>query len=656
MIRVHPLMPEARSVTARDMGWLAISLALVIVPHSERVPWWVSVSALCLLGWRTYLVLNLRPLPWRWVPLALAVIGMAGIWLEYRTLFGRSAGIALLVLFAGLKLIEMRSHRDATVVVFLSYFLIITNFLFTQSIPTALVMCCALLVITTTLVSFNAPQRNIVALVHIAGTVLLHAVPIAVLLFMLFPRVQGPLWRLPQDAYTGITGLSETMSPGSFSKLSQSDAIAFRALFSGRPPPSRHLYWRGPVFLDFDGRTWRNGSFRRLSEFELTGGETRYSYTVILEPHQRDWLFALDMPEYLPPRAWISGDGQLISYAPVRTRMRYEMASLAGARLAEEEAPAVLGRALRLPPNFNPRTRALSEQWRREARGDEQIVQTALRHLRDGGFQYTLLPPLLGRDSVDEFLFSTRAGFCEHFSSAFVFLMRSAGVPARVVTGYQGGELNPVDRYLTVRQADAHAWAEVYLRNQGWIRVDPTAAVSPLRLDSGLAGAVPGAEQLPLLLRAEIPEWIRSARNNWEALVNQWNLQILGYNTDRQREFLNRLGMIDPDWKSLAFAMLTSTAVVLALLIAWSLRGLRRSDPVQNAWVAFCAKLGGRGLERRPQEGPRDFALRASDRFPGQRAAIGAVSELYIALRYGRTSPAGEVSRLRRLVREFTPA
>ena len=656
MIRVHPLMPEARSVTPRDLAWLAVSLALVIVPHTERVPWWVSVSALCLLGWRTHLALNVRPLPWRWVPLALAIVGMAGIWLEYRTLFGRGAGIALLVLFSGLKLIEMRSHRDATVVVFLSYFLIVTNFLFTQSIPTALVMCCALLVITTTLVSFNAPQRNVGALVRIAATVLLHAVPIAALLFVLFPRVQGPLWRLPQDAYSGVTGLSESMSPGSFSKLSQSDAIAFRALFNGRPPPARHLYWRGPVFLDFDGRTWRNGSLRRLSEFELTGGETRYSYTVILEPHQREWLFALEMPEHLPPRAWISGDGQLISYAPVLARMRYEMASLAGAKFADEEEPAALRRTLRLPPNFNPRARALAETWRREARADEQIVQSALRHLREGGYQYTLLPPLLGRDSVDEFLFSTRAGFCEHFTSAVVFLMRAAGVPARVVTGYQGGELNPVDRYLTVRQADAHAWAEVYLRNQGWTRVDPTAAASPLRLDSGLARAVPGAEQLPMLLRAEIPEWIRSARNNWEALVNQWNLQVLGYNSERQREFLNRLGMIDPDWKSLAMTMLISTAFVLALLIAWSLRGLRRSDPVQKAWIAFCAKLGRRGLERLPQEGPRDFAARAGDRLPGQRAVIRAVSELYIALRYGPAAPAEEVSRLRRLVREFTPA
>ena len=419
--------------------------------------------------------------------------------------------------------------------------------------------------------------------------------------------------------------------------------------------PNRHqLYWRGPVFWDYDGQTWRNGSADRMVEFELTGGEARYAYAVVLEPHQRNWLFALETPERLPQRAWLTGDGQMISFAPVRTRLRYEMTSRAGARFADEERPGALRRALRLPAQFNPRARALAESWRRDARSGEQIVAMALRHLREGGYEYTLQPPLLGRDSVDEFLFSTRAGFCEHFSSAFVFLMRAAGVPARVVTGYQGGELNPVDAHLIVRQADAHAWAEVYLPDAGWVRVDPTAAVTPMRLDGGLANAIPQAGQLPLLLRSGIPEWLRNARNNWEALANQWNLRVLGYNTERQREFLNRLGMSDADWKDLAAALLTSVALVLALLIAWSLRRLGRPDAVQNAWIAFCAKLTRRGIERLPQEGPRDFAARAAKRLPDEHVAIESVSALYIALRYGPAAAPGEISRLRRLVRAFS--
>jgi transglutaminase-like putative cysteine protease len=656
MSRVHPLLPETRAVTARDLAWLALSLALVTAPHVEHAPWWTSVFALCLLGWRATMTLYGLRMPARWLPVALAVFGMAGIWLEYRTLFGRDAGIALLVLFAGLKLIEMRSHRDATVVVFLCYFLIITNFLFNQSIPTALLMCLALLVMTTAQVSFNAPQRAVGADARVAATVLLHAIPLAALLFILFPRIQGPLWRLPQDAYAGITGLSDAMSPGTLSQLSQSDAIAFRALFAGPVPQRHHLYWRGPVFWDYDGRTWRNGSARRLSEFELAGGEARYSYAVILEPHDRNWLFALETPQRLPPRAVLTGDAQVISFAPVRTRLRYEMVSLAGARFADEEVPDALRRALRLPPGFNPRARELAVTWRRDAGSDERIVLAALRYLSEGGFEYTLVPPLLGRHAVDEFLFSTRAGFCEHFASAFVFLMRAAGLPARVVTGYQGGELNPVDGHLTVRQADAHAWAEVYVPGRSWVRVDPTAAVAPVRVDAGLGDAIPQAGQVPLLLRSGIPDWVRSARNNWEALANQWNLWVLGYNTERQREFLNRLGMTDADWKELAATLLTSIAVVLALLVAWSLRGLKRADAVQNAWIAFCAKLERRGIARAPQEGPRDFAARASQQLPEERAAIDAVSDLYIALRYGPAAPANEISRLRRMVRGFSPA
>ena len=655
MSRVHPLQPETRAVTPRDLAWLAVSLSLVIAPHLERTPWWASVFALCLLGWRASMALNGLRMPARWLPAALAAVGMAGVWLEYRTLFGRDAGIALLILFAGLKLLEMRSHRDATVVVFLCYLLIITNFLFNQSIPTALLMCFALLVMTTALVSFNAPQRAVGADARVAATVLLHAVPLAALLFILFPRVSGPLWRLPQDAHAGITGLSETMSPGTLSQLSQSDAIAFRVLFAG-PVPQRHdLYWRGPVFWDYDGRTWRNGSATRLVEFELAGGEAQYSYAVILEPHQRNWLFALETPQRLPPRAWLTGDGQVISFAPVLTRLRYEMASLAGARFADEEVPDALRRALRLPPGFNPRARELAATWRRDAGSEEQIVLVALRYLREGGFEDTLQPPLLGRDAVDEFLFSTRAGVCEHFSSAFGFLMRAAGLPARVVTGYQGGDVNPVDGHLTVRQADAHAWAEVYLPGRSWVRVDPTAAVAPVRLDGGLGDAIPQAGQLPLLLRGGIPDWVRSARNNWEALANQWNLRVLGYNTERQREFLNRLGMTDADWKDLAATLLISVAVVLAVLVASSLRNLKRADSVQKAWIAFCAKLEQRGIGRAPQEGPRDFAARASERLPEQRAALEAVSDLYIALRYGPAAPANEISRLRRMVRGFSP-
>jgi transglutaminase-like putative cysteine protease len=651
----HPLAPEQRAMTGRDLAWLCGCLVFVMAPHALRVPWWLTLFAMCLFGWRTYLALDGRRLPPVWILLGVAVLGMVAIGIEYRTLFGRASGIALLMMLAGLKLLEMRTHRDATMVVFLCYFLVLTNFLFTQSIPTAVVMCGALVAITGALVSFSAPHRRPLADLRTAGLLLTHAVPIGIVLFVLFPRVQGPLWGMPQDAYTGITGLSDTMAPGNLSQLSVSDAIAFRALFKGPAPKPRELYWRGPVLWDFDGRTWRTGPRRLRAADEVTGGDAKYEYTVVLEPHNRNWLFALETAASLPPNSWLSNDGQIMSYAEIRNRMRYDMTSIAGGRRDTVETEGSLSRGKLLPAGFNPRTRALAQDWRRTIGDDQALVDHAITWLREQKFVYTLLPPLLGRDSVDEFLFDAKRGFCEHFSSAFVVLMRSAGLPARVVTGYQGGEFNPLDGYLTVRQSEAHAWAEVHVRGRGWVRVDPTAVSMPGRIDSGMANSVPSGDPVPYLMRVD-SAWLKSMRYNWEALTNQWNLWVLGYNTERQREFLSRIGMTDADWKDLATMLVTALGVIIIVLLAWSLKRLARPDPVQQAWLAFCAKLAAAGLPRDPREGPRDFAERAARGFPAAAAAIASVGERYIALRYGATRPDPEVAALKRQVREFRPA
>jgi hypothetical protein len=297
---------------------------------------------------------------------------------------------------------------------------------------------------------------------------------------------------------------------------------------------------------------------------------------------------------------------------------------------------------------YNPRARV--EQWRGESRDDMQILLLAIDHFRDGRLAYTLEPPLLGRDSVDEFLFQTRAGFCEHFSSAFVFLLRAAGVPARVVTGYQGGEVNQVDRIITVRQSDAHAWAEAYLDGRGWVRLDPTAAAIPGRVEAGLARAVGAGEPVPLLMRPQL-EWLRSVRHNWEALAHRWNLMVLGYNPERQRELMGRLGMRDADWRSLTAAMASILGFITLLLLAWLLRRLARPDRVQRAWQAFGRKLRAHGVAREPQEGPRDFAQRAARRLPVAAAAIEAIAGLYIGARYGRAASPAQVAELERRVR-----
>ena len=647
----HPLAPEVRLVSTRDLAWLSGSLLIVIAAHAARAPWWLTLLTLCLFGWRFYYSLNRAPLPSRWLVLGVAMVAMLGVWVEHRTLFGRQPGILLLMLFAGLKLLETRSHRDAAAAAFLGYFLIITNFLYTQSIPTALTMCVALFAITATLVGFSAPQRAPRANLRTAGLLLAHAAPAALALFLLFPRVQGPLWGLPQDAYTAMTGLSETMSPGTLSSLAQSDAIAFRAEFEGEPPVQRLRYWRGPLMWDFDGRTWTIGAGHLVKFEPPVGGRARHRYAVVLEPHNRHWLFALETAASLPERARMSFDGQVIANSLVRSRLRYELTSVIAPEPVAQEDRGTLRRALRLPPGYNPRALELAAQWRAASRSDDELLGRAISFLREGRYVYTLEPPLLGLHSVDEFLFETRAGFCEHYASAFVVLMRAAGVPARVVTGYQGGELNPVDRIITVRQSDAHAWTEVFLQGRGWVRVDPTAAAVPRRVEAGLSRAVPEGE-LRQLMGAQL-EWLRGVRDQWDALAHKWNVWVLGYNPERQRDLLGSMGMRDADWRTLTAALFTVLGVMTLALLAWSLTRLKRPDPVQKAWRAFCAKLAARGVERSPHEGPRDYATRAARSLPAARRAILRIGALYIALRYGASGTAAGAARLKRMVREL---
>lgn len=649
---MNPLAPEQRPVGARELAWLVGSLILVIAPHATRAPWWLTLLTLCLYGWRIYFALNRAPLPSRWLVLGVAAVAMLGVWIEHRTLFGRQSGILLLMVFSGLKLLETRTHRDAAVCAFLGYFLVVTNFLYTQAIPTALVMALGVFLLTATLVGFSAPQRPMPANLRTSALLLAHAAPAALALFVLFPRVPGPLWGLPQDAYSGMTGLSETMSPGMLSSLALSDSIAFRAEFQTPPPPQAVRYWRGPVLWDFDGRTWSAGSSIFTQFVPPERGRATYRYEIVLEPHNRYWLFALETAASLPERARMSYDGQILANAPVRTRMRYDVTSVVSPEPQPTETPAALRRALRLPANFNPRATALAREWRAGSADEGDIVTRAIAFLRQGGYTYTLEPPLLGEDSVDEFLFATKAGFCEHFSSAFVFLMRAADVPARVVTGYQGGELNSVDSIVSVRQADAHAWAEVFLPERGWVRIDPTAVAVPGRLDRSMAAAVPQASALPLLMRPEL-EWLRGVRDRWEATVHKWNVWVLGFNPERQRELMASVGVRDADWRALTAALFAFLGALTLVLLAWSLRRFARPDPVQRAWRAFCRKLAARGVERAPSEGPRDFSARAARALPAARHAILRIGSLYIALRYGAGASADAVARLRKMVRQL---
>jgi transglutaminase-like putative cysteine protease len=644
------------TLPAPSLYLLFAGIALAAGPHVQRLPTWVAALAAALLAWRTWAALRGEPLPRKSLVLALAFAALCAVFAQYRTLFGRDAGVALLVVFLALKLLEMRSRRDVTVVTFLCYFLALTNFFYTQSIGTALATAGTLLVLTASLVGFNAPRRSVPDNLRTAGALLAQGLPVMLALFLLFPRVNGPLWGLPQDAYEGMTGLSDTMTPGTISQLSQSDAIAFRVRFEGEPPTRGQMYWRGPVFWDFDGRTWRAGRLAAAQSLALDPLSVASRYEVTLEPHNRTWLFALDVAAASPPDAFLTDDYQALARAPVRARMRYAMSSFVDYQARAASTPGDLAYATRLPPEGNPRARALAERWRRETGdapgSDAAILDRAIRFFRDQDFAYTLQPPLAGEDAIDQFLFVSRRGFCEHFSGAFTMLMRAAGLPARVVTGYQGGELNPVDNFITVRQADAHAWSEVWIEGRGWLRVDPTAVVSPVRVESGVTAALPADERVPLLARPGF-SWLRDARFQWEALANRWNQWVLGYNPERQRDLLSRLGMPSPDWQKMATALIWVVGACLALFALVLLARRTRPDPVQLAWTRFCAKLARAGTPRAPTEGPEAFAARAGQAHPERAARVTAIAGLYADLRYGPGRDASGVTRLRRLVREF---
>jgi transglutaminase-like putative cysteine protease len=419
-------------------------------------------------------------------------------------------------------------------------------------------------------------------------------------------------------------------------------------------PATQQLYWRGPVMWDFDGQTWSASRAPYVIPRVFEPLDRPLEYTVTVEPHGKRWLFALDLPGRTPARSVMTSDFQLLFQTPLSNRLRYDMISNLRYRDAADLPRYELQRALRLPPAANPRTRELAVDMRKRAPDERAYMNAVLGRFRNQNYSYTTTPPLLGSNPVDEFLFNTLAGYCEHYASAFAVLMRAGGVPSRIVTGYQGGEVNTVGNYMIVRQADAHAWVEVWLTGEGWIRVDPTAAVSPARVQAGAVAAIPQGEALPLLLRGNM-RWLHSARLTWDMLANSWNQAVLGYTLDSQRQLMRRIGIDDASWQSMLMLMFVATGAITLVLVFLTLRKLRalRPDPAVAAYARFCAQLARRGLIRHPSEGPIAFSRRAAAAYPELAAAIGAISDLYVRLRYARDYEPADIADLQRAVAGF---
>jgi len=652
--------PTPAAPTRRRARLTAVAvLVAVSAPHmlrEEGLPLWVTAGFLALTGVRTLAELAGRPPLPRWLVWVLAPLVCAPLPVAFHYHLSRDLFLALLTLLVGLKVLEARSLRDWAVTVLLSQFLVLTNFLYSQSVPAAVYLVAAVwlgLVALADLadgVGTAPPAAN----GRLALTLLAQALPLTAVVFLLFPRIQGQLWSVPQPASLGLTGLSEELAPGTVEQVVLSDAVAFRVAFAGPPPALTGWYWRGLVLEATDGqRWWWEVAGYRDAEAEPMTADDAVAYTVTIEPHGKRWLFALDLPAVAPvgARLW---PGRQVLGAPVRERRRYTAQSYLRYRTGELSG-AERDKNLAVPP-ASDRVRQLAAGWRAGAADDAAVVGQALEHFATGGYVYTLAPAVTGPEYVEPFLFDTRQGFCEHFAGSFALLMRLAGVPSRVVVGYLGGEPNPLGEFWVVRQAQAHAWAEVWLSERGWVRVDPTAVVQPERL----TGRVDNRAGSAAAVRYVGPpsDWVlrslRHLRTLWDAAENTWDQWVLGYDVARQARLLRHLGIANPTWRHLTVGLgLVAAAILAALaaLAAW--QALPGGDPVQREYRRFCRRLARRGVPRLPAEAPLAYARRAAAAWPDQAKPIADLMALYLRARYGPAPLPSAPRHLRRAIRRL---
>ncbi|MFN2308724.1 MAG: DUF3488 and DUF4129 domain-containing transglutaminase family protein [Gammaproteobacteria bacterium] len=648
----------------RPSQWwgLALAMSLSAAPHLLRLPAWLMAIWVLAVGWRLALGAQGRRGPALLIRGLVTLATALALFLYFGTVFGRDAGSALLVMMVGLKLLEVRYRRDATLLMLMCYLLLGFQFMFDQSVLQVGYALVSVLAVTAVWVELCNPLdaghwREDLGL---AARLLAQAVPMMLVLFILFPRLPGPLWSLPADAHSARTGLSDELEPGRISQLALSEAVAFRADFAAALPPPAQRYWRGPVFEETDGRRWwaaaadPEANARPQPAFQAQG--PAYHYVITLEPSSNPWLPALEMATRVPEDAIRLATLELKARRAVDSLRRDAYTSHPDYRADTPDA-AALSRNLRVPERTSERVRTLARAWRRAAADDRAVIAAALGHFRQQPFVYTLEPPLLGSDPVDGFLFETRRGFCEHYAAAFTLLMRAAGLPARIVTGYQGGEVNPVGDYLIVRQSDAHAWSEVWLDDAGWVRVDPTAAVAPERVERriplgrGRAGAAIlfDFDETGLFGRAQ-----RLARFTLDALNNGWNQWVISYSPQRQQNLLDALGLAGLGWQGLAGVLLGAVGAVLVGLAGGLLwRRPAPGDPVGRLYARFRQRLAGQGLIARPEEGPCDLLARIERTGLPTLAAARRITALYIALRYAPRPDPGQLRALRAAVKAF---
>ncbi|PWQ95392.1 transglutaminase TgpA family protein [Leucothrix pacifica] len=669
----------SRQVTYRGMVWLLAAQLIVMLPFAFNLPVWLVPVMLAATYWRIRVIKGHSAQPKLLVRLFVITLGVAGVLASDMTLLSLDTMVSLLLLGFAFKSLEVVKQRDALVVVFIGYFLVAISFLFSQSILAGAYGVISLIILTGALIANQqSPAQQLSqyatrSSLSTAALMLLQCLPLMALVFVLMPRF-SPLWVIPSFESHAKTGVGDTMAPGDIANLSKSDELAFRVSFTDKTPAADELYWRGLVLNHFDGVTWSQLeheydtedlkselSFKQPWEsdnIELRGDPMEYE--AIYEKTGQPWLFTLTPTTRASGKILQLGDYRVMSRGDIQSSLLMKAISYPDAIRDVELTDYSRKVALQLPETGNPKSRELAKQWRAEAGSDQAYIDKVLDHYHQENYYYTLRPPLLGdSDTIDKFLFESLRGFCSHYSGSFVFLMRAAGIPARIVVGYLGGEWSESGDFVSIRQYDAHAWTEVWLAGKGWVRIDPTARVAPSRVEGGLEAAVEyeGSFLEDQLFSVRQFKWLDGIRAKMDAIQYGWKRWILGYDKASQA---NLLKMILDKLSSVPLAALVGLLFLGIFLLWFVMLGLMKKRSYEayehRLYRKFCKQLEKRGIKREPKQTATEFALLASQKVPDKADDILSFSLLYQRLCYepnGTTDGQDSLKKMRRLLRQI---
>lgn len=619
-----------------SLGWTLLALLAAYAPQVTLKPAWITGLLILCTALRWWAEVNRSRLINTWVRTIVGLVCFLAVMQTYGSLNGVGPGSALLGVMAALKVLETKTRRDQFVLLFIALFFVLASFLTEQYLWSAPYLLFSASLTFTAWLAVSRRGRPKAKRWYVRQT-MLHmgmCLPVLLAMWVLFPRVPGPFWAIPTSSGGGSTGLSSSISPGDISKLSESQELAFRVEFDGLPPARDQLYWRAIVMQRFNGRTWSadDPTYNPAQDTSVVARGQESRYTVTMEPTRQRWLFALDMPSDWQGRGIYRTRQQTLQrQRTIDERIKYEATSFLDYAADRNLSSRSRLFYTALPPSGNERTLAFVAQLRQRYADNDRLVQAVLDHFTNESFFYTLSPPALGRDSVDEFLFDSRRGFCEHYASSFAFMMRAAGIPARLVAGYQGGETNPLGDYLIVRQSDAHAWTEVWLDGRGWVRVDPTAAVAPGRIEQNLDSALreigerqPGALELPIIERMQLA---------WDLVNARWNEWVLGYGPETQRELMERLGIGDVDWRDLTIMLAAFMVGIMASVTTylWIIHQPPRPDKHLRMLRRAQARVG---VPARVGETPTQWANRVTSTYPAVGLSVKRFTHAFLQARY----------------------